>query len=352
MEKELLQGIAEALAEGRSVVAATVVARRGSAPREVGAAMAVFADGAALGTVGGGALEARIVAAAATVLAQGRPRLERFSLTDAEAARDGMICGGTVEVLLEGLDGGDEGTRRLFASLLSLAAQGRRAWLVRSVRRRGDGGVETGLGLLTEDRLEAGTLDGAALDEGRLRQEARWGGATTHTAAGVLYLLQPVTAPGRVIVCGGGHVGLYLARLCAVVGLQAVVVDDRPAFAAPERFPAARVVLAREGFFDCLSGLAVGREDKICILTRGHEHDETVLAQALGTPAGYIGMIGSRRKREAVFRNLRAAGFTAGDLGRVRCPIGLDIGARTPAEIALSIVAEIVAHDAGGRPGP
>ncbi|CAG1772542.1 partial putative xanthine dehydrogenase subunit A, partial [uncultured bacterium] len=159
---------------------------------------------------------------------------------------------------------------------------------------------------------------------------------------GSLMLIDPVLPLETVFLFGAGHVAQPTARLAAFVGFRVRVVDDRAEFAEARRFPEAEEVLVATDFDSALKGLNIGRGAFIVIVTRGHLHDKTVLMQALRTEAAYIGMIGSRRKRDHIFNALLKQGFTEGDLQRVHSPIGLDIGAETPEEIALSIVAEMV----------
>lgn len=161
--------------------------------------------------------------------------------------------------------------------------------------------------------------------------------------------LETIDAMHRVIIAGAGHIGYFLHRFLTLLDVRTIVVDPRAEFASGERFPGAerRVV----GFEEALDGLALTAADGVVIVTKGHAHDECVLRQALATAAGFIGMIGSRRKVATVFERLRSRGFSDEQLARVRAPVGLDIGAETPAEIALAITAQIVAtfrgHSAG-----
>ena len=154
------------------------------------------------------------------------------------------------------------------------------------------------------------------------------------------FFVDPLVSPGVVHLVGAGHVALATAQLASFADFEVVVMDDREEFASVERYPQANKVIVLDSFDDCLKHLS--HTDFVVIVTRGHIHDRDVLAQALHTKAGYIGMIGSRRKREVVYQSLRENGFTEVDLGRVSSPIGLAIGADTPNEIALSIVAELV----------
>ena len=173
---------------------------------------------------------------------------------------------------------------------------------------------------------------------------ARMGGALDGHTAGDrpgIYV-QPVGASGTAYVFGAGHCGKSLVPLLSMVGFRTVIVDDRTDFANPERFPDADSVLVPDSFEDALQGLPIDKQSYLVIMTRGHVFDRAVLAQALRTEAGYIGMIGSKKKIAQTYEALREKGFTDEDLGRVRAPIGISIGAETPEEIAVSIAAEII----------
>jgi xanthine dehydrogenase accessory factor len=154
--------------------------------------------------------------------------------------------------------------------------------------------------------------------------------------------VEALLPPTAAVICGAGHVAQALAPVVAAVGFDVVVLDDRPEFAAAERFPAASGVVLLETFEDAFGGLAITPSSFIVIVTRGHSHDFSVLEQALRTPAGYIGLMGSASKREKIFRALAADGFSAADLDRIFSPIGIAIAAETPAELAISIAAELI----------
>jgi xanthine dehydrogenase accessory factor len=160
-------------------------------------------------------------------------------------------------------------------------------------------------------------------------------------------LVEPTTPPLTLLIFGAGHVSLPTARMAGEVGFRVIVVDDRAAFANRERFTAADDVVVIADFASAMSRFAVDENACVVIVTRGHRHDKAVLAQALQSKAGYIGMIGSRRKRDTIYAALRQEGIADEDLARVHCPIGLSIGAETPEEIAVSIVAQLIAHRSG-----
>ena len=367
MSKDLYRNILDCLARRQRLVLATVVARSGSGPREAGASMAVKNGGESMGTVGGGLLEAQVLAAAQEVLCHARPVCLKFSLTAKEVATGGMLCGGVVEVLVDVLEGNNPDLLQIFEKIVAAQEEGRGTWLIRSIHSEqservvsSDSGapestlpvvrslVCTGLGLMDEDSLDVGSLDMTDLTMDKLKQERRGNEAVLIASGGIRYLLQPVVLPDRVIIAGAGHVAQELATLCHFLSLRTVVIDDRREFAGRDRFPTAEeIVISQESFQGCFLGMEIDGDCCIVIVTRGHEHDRNVLAQALRTGAGYIGMIGSRRKRDAIYRSLRGEGVSPEDLARVHCPIGIAIGARTPAEIAVSIAAELIALRVG-----
>jgi xanthine dehydrogenase accessory factor len=153
--------------------------------------------------------------------------------------------------------------------------------------------------------------------------------------------IEPILTPSTLYLFGGGHVSLPLAEMGKLLGFKIAVIDDRAEFASAERFPEADIVLAEE-FVSSFPRLKIDKSSYIVIVTRGHQHDELVLEWAVGTPAKYIGMIGSQTKVKTIFSHLLAKGISKEQLDRVHSPIGLEIGAQTPEEIAVSILAEII----------
>jgi xanthine dehydrogenase accessory factor len=332
-----LCGLLEA---GREVVLAAVVGHAGSTPRSSGARMAILADGGSRGSVGGGLLEANVLALALELFARGGAMLREFCLTDDQADSLGMACGGCLTVYLEHLPAGGE-SLELYAALAGELEAGRAGVLVTDLD-----GPDQALAVRAKRLLPGDArADAAATSPSRPR--------LTRTAGG-LRLSEPFAPPYNLHIAGAGHVALFTARLAALAGFCVHVLDDRAAYANPERFPEAFRVRVLDGFDACFEA-GLGPADFVAILTRGHRHDTAVLARALATRAGYVGMIGSRQKREAAYAALLAQGFSRADLARVHCPIGLAIGAQTPEEIAVSIVAELIQARAGlsrERPRP
>lgn len=341
--RSILEMICSELNAGRAVASAVIISASGSTPRRTGSRMAISADDRICGSVGGGTGEATVRREVQTVFHRRRGRLLRINLTDRDAAADGMICGGDLEVLIEHIPA-TAGNLRLFARLLE------------------DWDAGNGRVLFTvyrEDPPEAHalcrTLEPSRLPEvlsEALREEMRNRAGKTRLPFverenECIVLAEPMRPPGRVFIAGAGHVGRATAVLAGFVGFDTIVLDDRPDFLCPQLFPGNCRLKTLAGFADCFDGFDLRADSLIVIVTRGHMHDKTVLAQALCTRAGYIGMIGSRRKRDAIYARLRDEGFSWSVLERVRCPIGVDIGGDTPEEIAVSIVAELIQKRAG-----
>jgi xanthine dehydrogenase accessory factor len=296
------------------------------------------ADGAFVGTIGGGRIEADVMDIARQMLGKPGAVVRSFDLTSEIADAMDMICGGKMEILVESILP-DNTSRMFFTRLLQNLDQHqkgciiteiqstasdipgiRHAFLFRDGTVIGDGDMQTVVGTLPE-RLNA----------------PLWIESPDRR-----FYIEPVMAAGTVSLFGAGHVSLHTAALAKSVGFDVVVLDDRAEFANRHRFPEADEVRVLDSFDQAMEGLFVHADSYLVILTRGHLHDKTVLQQALKTPAGYIGMIGSRKKRDAIYRALENEGFSADDFARVHCPIGLSIGAQTPEEIAVSIVAELI----------
>lgn len=332
--RDVFESILENLAQGRAVVRAAVMKSAGSTPRGAGASMAVFPDGSIVGTIGGGLVEEASIRAGVRVLETGVSTIRSFDLTGQDAASQGMVCGGEMTVLLDLMGPGVE-----------------QVSLVKEILRRYEAGRKSVLGTMLDEKggvirrgvWALGDEQPSQWPEIRLSQTLRAPVVQSH-GGGSLFL-EPIAAIETVHFIGAGHVAQATARLAAILGFRVRVVDDRAEFANTRRFPDAHEVTVVTSLADCLPA-PLGPDDYLVIMTRGHLHDRDVLAQGLRTDAGYVGMIGSRKKKAAVYESLLGSGFTREDLNRVHCPIGLAIGAETPEEIAVSIMAEVIKHRA------
>lgn len=339
--KRIERDILELLGRGEDLVLATILTDQGSTPRSMGAQMVIRPDGRIRGTIGGGKVEADVIGAAEEVRAKKGATVRDYDLAGTAAADMDLICGGRLSVLIEHLALTPATIARYEAVVEELEA-GRCVLSVALLPETNPSGALKRF-VLRQDRSVAGDIEAAAPVADRIAifsEKSRSTGIINLDSS--RYLVEPVCSRGTVFIFGAGHVSLELAWLTSRIEFRTVVLDDRSEFANRERFSMADEVHVTAGFHNALQGLPIGAESYIVIVTRGHSHDKTVLAQALRTSAGYIGMIGSRRKRGQVYGALLDEGFTKESLERVHCPIGLEIGAETPEEIAVSIVAELI----------
>ena len=293
---------------------ATVARVRGSTPVPAGTKMLVGAEGRLVGTVGGGCVEADVIGAALDAQARRRPALVTHHLNADLAGDLGLSCGGTVDIFVEPLITDDAYVRVLEAA--AEAASG----LVRTAVAWDTAPVKT---------FEALPPGGPPRAAATLTSDGR-------------FVEERLTQAPRVIVFGAGHVGAAIARAAAAAGFRVVVIDDRAEYADPARFDGGIAVLAAD-LESALARYPVTAADAVVIATRGHRNDAMILERVAASPAGYVGLLGSRRKKEVVTKGLTAAGVPAHTLQRVRVPVGLAIGAVTPEEIAVSVVAELIA---------
>jgi xanthine dehydrogenase accessory factor len=348
--QQVLKAIAAELELGQPLAVATVLDSSGSAPRTAGAKMLVRQDGSTAGTVGGGQVEAVVMEAAGSAIAGGQSVLLRYTLRGGGGEREpemlDMVCGGKMELLVHVLAPPDLAASELYGRLL----QERRGVLL-TLWQAGEGDAGQPLSashvaqcLVTRRGQLLAGRPGPPHDRLDLAAAVRDLRAARRQRQGQSWVLaEPLFCGGRVYLCGGGHVSLQLADLCQRVGFAVEVMDDREAFASPERFPRVdRVRQVQPGFYGCLDPEELDGDSYVVSVTRGHAHDLEVLVQALSTRAGYVGMIGSKRKRATTFKSLLERGFQQQQIDRVHCPIGLSIGAETPEEIAVSIVAELI----------
>src|SRR2546427_3065488 len=307
------QAAATLIREGASGALATVARVRGSTPVPAGTKMLVGAEGRLIGSIGGGCVEADVIGAALQAQASGAPALLTHHLNADLAGDLGLSCGGTVDIFVEPLLSDES-----YVRVLDSAARAE-SGLVRTATQWTNGPVKTFEPL-------AGRMAGAA---------------ATLTRDGRFVEERLIQAP-RVFVFGAGHVGTAIARAAAAAGFRVVVIDDRADYANASRFGDDVAVLS--GDVDVALGqYALTAADAVVIATRGHRNDAVILERIAQSPAGYVGLLGSRRKKIVVTKGLTTAGVPAKSLRRVRVPVGLAIGAVTPEEIAVSVVAELIA---------
>jgi xanthine dehydrogenase accessory factor len=352
--RDVIDDVARLFDGGRPFGLATVVRTWLSAPRQPGAAMAVADDGEAVGSVSGGCVEGAVYELAQEVMASGRPVLQRYGVTDDDAFAVGLTCGGIIDIFVEPV------SSQSWPELADVVGSVRRLEPV-AVATVVDGPGQLGAKRTVWPDRAAGTLgsprlDHAVEDDVRGMLEAGRTGFLHYGADGerrgdeLAVFVQSFAPPPRMLVFGAIDFAAAVARIGRFMGYHVTVCDARPVFATTKRFPEADEVVV-EWPHRYLSTTEVDARTVICVLTHDPKFDVPLLEVALRTPAAYVGAMGSRRTHEDRLARLREAGLSHSELARLSSPIGLDIGARTPEETAVSIAAEIVAAHWGGTGG-
>lgn len=332
--KELFEQMLLLMQSGEPCMLVSAVGGEGSAPRKTESHMLVSCKGRLCGTVGGGAVEGNSIVYAAELLKSRSSVIKTFELFAQAKDNIGMICGGRVTVHYKYVSPEDTYMQKLAQNALSALSDGKNAWLIICLS-------DHTLSLYQKEAADNASVSQpvvAALGPCAMRMEAE----------GREYYAEQLSFADKVYVFGGGHVSQALVPVLSSVGFRCVVIEDREEFCQRSLFPQAQELLLLEEQ-DWVRMLPITKDDCICIMTRGHKNDLKCQAFALDTQAGYIGVIGSRSKIAAVNAQLAAMGFSDEQIARITTPIGLDIGAITPAEIAVSIAAQMIAHRAKRR---
>jgi xanthine dehydrogenase accessory factor len=321
------------LARDGRVAMATVVDTWGSAPVPVGGQMAVGSDGSFQGSVSGGCIEGEVIVEAEEVLESGAPKTLEFGVADETAWRAGLPCGGQVRVFVERLDSGSGGRELLERAV---AAGERRSGLVvkthladgrKEVFERTDSNLPEEI----EERFRTAKSKLEALPEGGV-------------------FLHALVPPARIIIVGATHIGQVLTEVARLAGYEVIVVDPRTAFASPDRFPNVRLVT--DWPQDALPELGLDPYSALVALAHVGHIDDEALKLAVRSDSLYIGALGSSRNHAKRKERLKAAGITDAEIGRIKAPIGLDIGAQSPAEVAVAIMADIILAVRGRKQKP
>lgn len=337
---------------------ASLVWSTGSIPMSDRAKMIVGEDGGMYGTIGGGCLEAEVLSAGRTALETGENQLLRYTMTEKQAGESGLNCGGTVRIYTELI--GPEDTSDLYGEVLE-ARTARKGGILATLLKRSndsgegrlwigaDGATRGSLGAAEADRQVAEKLSAVLKGERGQVFELDLDPKTVESLGEISgehegkpeVFIEPFLPEPVLYVFGGGHVGGQIGVLAKNVGFRVVIIDDRPAFANPVRHPGADECLVAEmdAVFD---HLPIDNQAYIVAATRGHQHDEIVVEAAIKTPARYVGMLGSERKKMMLWQRIEARGGDRERLDQVHAPIGANIGADTPEEIAVSVVAELI----------
>jgi xanthine dehydrogenase accessory factor len=330
------------LDEGDSVAVATIIDVRGSVPREVGAKMLIHPLGKHVGTVGGGCGEADVIRTALDVLQTGAPETVHVDLTEDVSMQALGVCGGIMDVFIERAEPGEIGWPGEQVAVLRESMLNREAAALATVVKGPSAGSNAVVWLDKEPlgSLGLGEREPQVLEDARAVLRSRQHELLKYDDASVFVEVQR-RAPEMLIV-GAGHIALPLAQAAAMCDFSVTVLDDRPGFVSEDRFPTARQRIAGP-LRETVRDLPMDQDTFIVLVTRGHSHDVECLLEVLDRDIAYIGMIGSQRRVDAVFQLLvEEMGIPAEKLDRVYAPIGIAIGARTPAEIAVCIMAEVI----------
>ena len=355
---EIAGRLLDALGSGRRLAVATVTGVLGSAPRTLGTSMAVDDRGSVVGSISGGCVEGEVYEVSREVLAEGTSVLARFGVSDDDAFAAGLSCGGSLEVFVTELAGAGD-RNAVGAGLLAeleAARRGDAAGLAIVVAGPGTGTILTS----SDDRDPA--RDAMVLDDDTVRRiraglRAHLQAGTTATeelACGertvrVLYVV--ASPPPRFLIFGAVDFAAALCDAAALLGFRVTLCDARAVFATPDRFPSATEVVVQWPA-DYLAATPVDGRTVVCVLTHDEKFDLPLLAVALRANVGYVGAMGSRRTHERRVARLLEAGLGSDELARLHSPIGLDLGASTPAETAVSILAEVLAARTGASGEP
>jgi xanthine dehydrogenase accessory factor len=352
--------------EGQRGALCTIISSKGSLPMSGKAKMLVGEDGTMVGTVGGGCLEADVWAEAQRVVKKDISKIASFILTEQHAGESGLNCGGKVEIFIEPVV--PERMTAVFEEIARIRAQGEKGAIATVISSRIPPEMkEQSKLVLRADGTIVGGIGAGGFIEDSVRQKAeevmredyltvlqfdiseeeaqRWGLEPGDTLD---VFVEPIIAIPTLYLFGGGHVSLQIAKVAKMVGFKIVVIDDRPAFANKERFPMADETRV-EDLYSVFERLHIDDQSYIVAVTRGHQHDEPVIEQAIRTGARYIGMIGSKRKISRMWKKLIERGADKQRLAQVHAPVGLEIGADTPEEIAVSIVAQLIESRRGHK---
>jgi xanthine dehydrogenase accessory factor len=317
--------------EGRSVALATVIQTWGSAPQPVGSQLAIDGNGNFSGSVSGGCVEGDVIAEAAEVLSSGKPKVLQFGVEDKIAWKAGLACGGTIRVFLEPLEGAGSDASLLHRLAGDIAARSKVALVT---------DLSTGARSLAHGPEDIGQDLAPALTEA-FRQD-RSGAVPGSNGEVFINMFAP---PTRLVVIGAVHVAQALAPTARALGYDVVIVDPRAAFATQERFGDVRIM--PDWPDEALPAIGLDEATAVVVLSHDAKIDDPALIAALRSDAFYVGALGSRKTHAGRIERLKQAGLTDADLARIHAPIGLDIGAQGASEIALSIIAEIVAVQRG-----
>ena len=350
--QEVFHEAVNRLEKGEPVVVATVIRTKGSTPQKPGAKLLVRQDGTGAGTLGGGCVEGDIWFAAKQLMQQGgEAEYREYELNEELAAEDGLVCGGTMYFLIDPVYTPEDYLP--YAREIDFAYKGEGAVALATVIKSGsDGKSRIGDKLfIRENGKTEGTLWNLETDKGAIEKAKilmiHGRNEYVMTASGAEYFIEAYTTPPQLVICGGGHVSRALASLAKPLEFRLFITDDREEFANEDRFPEADIIVSEKPE-DALPNLPINPNTFIVVATRGHRYDNSALLAAAKTPARYVGLMGSKRKTILIYEDLMKSDLSLDRIREIRSPIGLDIKARTPEEIAISIMSEMLMFRLGG----
>ena len=350
--QEVFHEAVNRLEKGESVVVATVIRTKGSTPQKPGAKLLVRQDGTGAGTLGGGCVEGDIWFAAKQLMQQGgEAEYREYELNEELAAEDGLVCGGTMYFLIDPVYTPEDYLP--YAREIDFAYKGEGAVALATVIKSGnDGKSRIGDKLfIRENGKTEGTLGNLETDKGAIEKAKilmiHGRNEYVMTASGAEYFIEAYTTPPQLVICGGGHVSRALASLAKPLEFRLFITDDREEFANEDRFPEADIIVSEKPE-DALPNLPINPNTFVVVATRGHRYDNSALLAAAKTPARYVGLMGSKRKTILIYEDLMRSDLSLDRIREIRSPIGLDIKARTPEEIAISIMSEMLMFRLGG----
>ena len=320
--------IVHTLAQGKRGILATIVRRVGATPRDAGAKIFIEEYGKLSGTIGGGCVEAEAWQKAQEILNSGEPKFFHYAMNGQQVEDEGMICGGSLDIFMEPVI---VRHKELYESILSAEKRGERGIII----TRFEGASYTKTLIKTSEELMGDELDRDTI----VQVKDRLNDKKPNLVNGMI--VEPLVPSSILYIYGAGHISQSISKIAKTVGFRITVLDDRGDFASRERFPEADEIVVDD--FDFVSQhIPHDGGSYAVIVTRGHKHDAIVLEEVLKLPHRYIGMIGSKRKVHIIYEALKAKGVDGNLLASVHAPIGIEINAETPEEIALSIVSELV----------
>jgi xanthine dehydrogenase accessory factor len=339
--RDVVRQLINALEQEREPIVCQVVETRGSTPQKAGALMIVDPSGGQAGTLGGGCVENEVKQKAIQQIGETDAILHSFILDHDYAWADGLICGGKMVILTQAMRGSE--ALAYFQTIEQAIAESEGFTEAIVVDAEHADGASLGTRFLFDGRGRPRlSLPSAPVPECLLSQIGTLGDRPRPKVhSGIAFL--PTWPRIRLVIVGAGHVGQAVGNLAAQADFDVWVVDDRHQYANRDRFPGAQRIMVGP-IEDVLASLEINRQTYALIVTRGHGHDQEALYHLAPTSAAYVGLIGSRRKIRLIYESLRESGITEADLQRVAAPVGLEIGSQTVPEIAISIVAELIAR--------